>query len=332
MRFHIRSKTTSTRTVQRRLVWVLGGLGACVIGLQFLAQGRIPALLTGVAADPQAEHRALRLQADLGDDLDGEQRAAPEVREAEPARQPVAAADDLAIDAELLTVIKDNSVGIRDSERDLYFMLLRRLRHESEAVVSKAAHSVAFNVLLSDSKKFLGRVIRVKGEARRIVPMPTPPERDLPQLYEVWLFNSDGGLNPFRIVCSELPPNMPTGDELPKNIRVEVSGYYFKRYGYATADGRLHVAPLVLAKSMQWQRPDQRKTSAQQQTAYFIAGLIAVMLALLGIVWWRMRVGDRRFAQRYLQSRDDRDVNESHQQTVDASSQPPTLPTATGND
>ncbi len=332
MRFHIRSKTTSTRAVQRRLVWVIGGLGACIVGLQFLAQGRIPALLTGVAADPQAEHRALRLQANLDDDSDQQRLAVVGEQTTEQPRQAVGTSDELTIDPELVSVIKDNSVGIRDSERDLYFMLLRRLRHEPEAVVSHAAQSVAFNVLMSDSKKFLGRVIRVRGDVRRISPLPTVLERELPQLYEVWLFNADGGLNPFRIVCSELPPKMPTGDELPKNMQVEVDGYYFKRYGYATADGRLHVAPLVLAKSLRWQQPDRRKTSAQQQTAYVVAGFIAVMLALLGVVWWRMRVGDRRFAEKYLQTRVDRAASDSASNSAGGGEPPPTISGSPGSD
>lgn len=297
MRFRSRSSQTLATVMQRRLIALIGGLGGCVILLQLLAQGRVPALLTGVAHDPQAESRRLNMKPSLGDENYHDSVLALRFVAAQ---EPSLELDDLAIDAELLESIRDNSVGIRESERDLYFLLLRRLRGTPDAVLNRTAQPIAFNVLMTDSKQYLGRVLRVKGEVRRVTRIATAPDRDLPELYEVWLFSSDSGLNPYRIVCSSLPDEIPVGDELPNHLRVQVEGYYFKRYGYATADGRLHVAPLILAKTMQRLRPEQHSGQTSRHTTTVIIMGIAGLLALLGVVWWRMRVGDRDFENRFL--------------------------------
>ncbi len=297
MRFKSRSPQNITTVMQRRLIALVGGLGACLILLQLLAQGRVPALLTGDAADPLAATRHLNLKPDLSDDESEQSPSLVRVASAQEAKSE--ANDGLAIDAELLEVIKDNSVGIRDSERDLYFMLLRRLQTESEEAVNRAAQSISFNVLMTDSKKYCGQLLRVKGEARRIVPLPPQADRNLPQLYEVWLFTADSALNPYRIVCSSLPEGMPTGDDLKTAPKVQVVGYYFKRYGYATADGRLHVAPLVLSKTLQWQRTTPRSPHVNPTSSIIITGIVG-LLSLLAIVWWRMRAGDREFERRFL--------------------------------
>jgi len=297
MRFRSRSSQTLTTAMQRRLIALIGGLCGCVIVLQLLAQGRVPALLTGVAHDSQPETRHLDMKPELSDEERIHSQSLWPIAAAQ--EQPIESAN-LAIDSELLEGIQDNSVGIRDSERTLYFMLLRRLRTESDSALHRAAQPIAFNVLMVDSKKYLGRVLRVKGEVRRITPLAAAPDRDLSKLYEVWLFTADSGLNPYRVVCSSLPDGMPTGEKLPNNMRVEVTGYYFKRYGYATADGRLHVAPLLLAKSMQWPRSEQSSEPTHHRATNVIIVSIVGLLLLLGAVWWRMRISDRDFENRFL--------------------------------
>lgn len=297
MRFRSRFSQNSTTAVQRRLIALFGGVGACLILIQILAQGRVPALLTGGSADPHAETRHLKLRPNIGDEEHGDFTNLVRVTAAQ--ERTALPAEGLEIDAELLEVIKDNSVGIRDSERDLYFMLLKRLMTESHSDMEKAARPIAFNVLMADSKKYLGQVLRVKGKVRRISILPSQADRDLPQFYEVWLFASDSGPNPYRIVCSSLPAELQAGDSQKSNPQVQVVGYYFKRYGYSTADGRLHVAPLLLAKTVQPQRSEQR-TPRANPTSTFIVSAFGGLLFLLAIAWWRTRVGDREFERRFL--------------------------------
>lgn len=284
MRFRSRLGTPSDRTWQRRVIWLCGGLGICVLSLQLLARGVVPALLTN-DSERSNDVTSNRWRPDVADletsDSDGQ---SPNVRVASDQQQRVFTnakrergtsqqqtvfessrwnrnlqpPEDMTISPELLAAIKDNSVGIRDAERDVYALLLRRMTKASDRDLASAAKTISYSVVMADSKRLIGSIIRVKGEVRRIVALPHSPDSTLPQLYEAWLFNEDSGRNPYRIVFMDRSELLPIADELKPVLRVEATGYYFKRYGYATVDARLHVAPMIVAKTLKLERRSTR--------------------------------------------------------------------------
>lgn len=206
-----------------------------------------------------------------------------------------------AVTPEQIATIDDNSVGLRNSERDLYYELLGRTRDLPLDTLQQHARSdLSFAVLMNESTHFLGELVTIKGEFRRLTQIPVGQnDQGLTTIWEGWLFNRDSGTNPYCIRCTSLPEGMPTG-ELSPPVVVEVTGYFFKRYGYPRADFNLHVAPLVIAAEPQWLKPASITDRGDSEiVTYVLGGAVILGLGLL-LILWRFRVGDKQFEQQHL--------------------------------
>lgn len=210
----------------------------------------------------------------------------------------------LAIDPALLALVKDNSVGIRDSERDLYYFLLAKVRDTPVETLEKSSRDdVAFAVLMNESSKFIGKLITIKAELRRLQPYPAGRnQHGVKQLYEAWLKTDDAGDNPYRVVCSRIPDGIPIGMEVEPGTVVRITGYYFKRYGYPAQEHRLHVAPLILAPDIHWIRSRDAGPRKPQDAGIvpFILGLAGIMGTGIAVMLWRFRASDREFERQHL--------------------------------
>ena len=208
---------------------------------------------------------------------------------------------DWAVTPEQIATIDDNSVGLRNSERDLYYELLGRTRDLPADTLEKNARSdVSFTVLMNESTHFLGELVTIKGEFRRLTQIPVGQnDQNLTTVWEGWLFNRDSGTNPYCIRCTSLPDGMPTG-ELSPPVVVEVTGYFFKRYGYPRADFELHVAPLIVAAEPKWMKPVSLADRGDGEVAKYVLGGAAVLGLGLLVILWRFRAGDKQFEQQHL--------------------------------
>jgi len=208
---------------------------------------------------------------------------------------------DWAVTPEQIATIDDNSVGLRNSERDLYYELLGRTRDLPMATLKQNARSdVSFTVLMNESTHFLGELVTIKGEFRRLTQIPVGQnDQGLTTVWEGWLFNRDSGTNPYCIRCTSLPAGMPTG-ELSPPVVAEVTGYFFKRYGYPRADFNLHVAPLIVAAEPQWMKPVSMTDRGDSDIAKYVLGGAALLSISLLVILWRFRAGDKRFEQQHL--------------------------------
>lgn len=206
-----------------------------------------------------------------------------------------------AVTPEQIATIDDNSVGLRNSERDLYYELLGRTRDLPLDTLKKNARSdVSFTVLMNESTHFLGELVTIKGEFRRLTQIPVGQnDQNLTTVWEGWLFNRDSGTNPYCIRCTSLPKGMPTG-ELSPPVVAEVTGYFFKRYGYPRADFNLHVAPLIVAAEPQWMKPVSITDRGDSEIAKYVLGGAVLLGAGLLLILWRFRAGDKQFEQQHL--------------------------------
>jgi hypothetical protein len=209
---------------------------------------------------------------------------------------------DLKIAPELISQIKDNSVGIRPAERDLKYYLLAKTRKIPLAQLKKAARDdIAFGVLMNESKTFLGTLMTVKGEVRRILPDPIGKnEYGVDKAFEVCLFNRETGKSPYRIICSSLPKGIPQGEALESGTIVTVTGYYFKRIGYLTESKRLHVAPLIIAGTLEWHRPASATRPNDMDIIPYIIGIASVIGVVAAFTLYRFRKSDREFERQHL--------------------------------
>jgi hypothetical protein len=214
----------------------------------------------------------------------------------------LASEHELKISADLISQIKDNSVAIRPSERDLLYYLLAKTRDVPLAALKKVARDdIAFGVLMNDSEDFLCTLMTVSGEIRRLNPHSVwKNEYGVDQIYEAWLFNRDSGKRPYRILCTSIPENIPIGMELNSGTVVTVTGYYFKRYGYPAVGNRLHVAPLIISKTLEWHRSESARRPDDMDIIPYVLGFAAFIGIAAAYALWRFRKGDREFERQHL--------------------------------
>lgn len=209
---------------------------------------------------------------------------------------------ELKLAPELIELIRDNAVGIRESERELYYYLLAKTRDvPAKALKSASRPSIAFAVLMNESKDRLGEIITVKGELRRLAAIPAGKnEFGIETIWEGWLFNADAGLNPYCIRMTSIPEEIPTGQDLGSGVIVKVTGYFLKRYGYPAQQDRLHVAPLILAKNVQWYQKRPSSVPDDLGIVPYVLGLAGVLGVTISILLYRFRSSDRDFEKKHL--------------------------------
>jgi hypothetical protein len=217
--------------------------------------------------------------------------------------EPVELGTDFSLAPEQIARIRDNAVGIRSAERDVYHDTLARVREIPLKKQQEAARDdVAFAVLMTESQEFIGRLITVKGEIRRLIAIP-PGRNDhgIEDLWEAVMFNADSGSeNPYLIRFTKLPEGIPTGMQLQSGTLVEVTGYYFKRFGYPTHDHRLHVAPMVLARTLKWFKPRSAQKPNDLGLIPYVLAFAAIIGTTIGVMLYQFRSSDRKFEREHL--------------------------------
>lgn len=88
-----------------------------------------------------------------------------------------------------------------------------------------------------------GRLVTFRGHVRRLISSPAGENaHGFQQMHEAWLYADGAQQNPVVVVCTELPPNMPTGSDILVDF-VSATGYFFKRYGYEDRSGQPRFTP-----------------------------------------------------------------------------------------
>ena len=221
-----------------------------------------------------------------------------------PRPEPAAPADcrDVRIDPEQLDHIRDNTLGVRRVEADAFYATLAKARDVPADCLAEAARAdVVFTVLMTNSDEFRGVPITVTGEIKRLNVLDAAENAyGIATFYETWLFTSDSGDNPYRIVTASAPEGLPRGD-IEEEVRVRITGYFFKREGYA-AEGGLHKAPLLIGKTLEPlpRRPAGIPLAQNFPLTRYIIGGAAVILVLLGIAVWAFNRSDRKFKREHL--------------------------------
>jgi len=139
-----------------------------------------------------------------------------------------------------------------------------------------------------------GGLFLLSGEALRAVQVrvddPDVVRRfGIRQYYEIELVTPDSQNNPLVVCVADLPEGLPLGDKIHQSVRV--AGFFLKSWAYNTAAGekRLQLAPLLVARSLEWIATPE---AAPQST--LAAVLLGATLAVAAGLMWYLRRGDRR--------------------------------------
>jgi hypothetical protein len=202
-------------------------------------------------------------------------------------------------DKGILRKVKDNTIGIRRDETEAYYRLLNHARRASTTELEKSgATDVLYINLMDQPEQFRGEAVTIHGDLWRLYEFQAGPnEFGLKTLYEGWVFTPDSDNHPYRIVFTNLPRELEPGENLRKPVRV--TGYFFKREGYASSGG-MHVAPTLLAQRIVPYRPPGAPPPTDAIVPYMIGLVSAVGLAFL-VTLVSFTISDRRAARVALQ-------------------------------
>ena len=239
-------------------------------------------------------HVALDDQSLRSDEFRSEPTASPDAVHA-------ARSDDIFFPEQSLANVEDDTLTLRKADRAAYDAVLDRLRSADEQQIEAAADpSATFPAVMIEPEHFRGRIVSLRGTARRIleIPIAGANSNDARRLYELWVFTPDSGENPWRVVATDLPDGLPRG-VIEKGVPVRVAGVFFKRQGYETQAHALHVAPLLLAKTVHRARPPGRAVAEFNPTPWLVGAGVAV-IALLTLAFVCFRREDRAFEKTTL--------------------------------
>lgn len=140
---------------------------------------------------------------------------------------------ELAATPAALDRVRDDTV-FREADRDAWFQIWKRLR-DTGPPPAEAARRVSFSELFGQPRSFRGRPVALTGTLRRLERV-TAPHNDygIDGYWQGWLEPEGGPASPIVVYFLEIPDGMPTGLAIAE--RVDVVGYFFKRWAYAAKD------------------------------------------------------------------------------------------------
>lgn len=217
---------------------------------------------------------------------------------------PISIDGGASINPEVLAKVQDNQLGLQFEDRSAYFRILslakqlplahqqefaRQFREQRRAEVPKyqkrpAGDFPAFIDVFLNPDLYRGRPVTLKGYLRRLVKFnPGPNDNKIGEVYEGWLYTADSQNNPAVVVFQRKPEGLPIGGNLVEEV--EVTGYFFKMYGYEAQD-TTRKAPMILAGEVQWIPAKTSHAFQPLPNRIYIYLTVGIALAV-GVFWWR---------------------------------------------
>lgn len=198
----------------------------------------------------------------------------------------------------VLQTVKDDTVGVRADERDAYYHVLAQARDARPGELESVARpGAAYAAVMTEPAHWRGRAVVLQGTLRRLQALPAGENAyGIERLYDAWLFTADSGIDPWRVVCSAVPEDIPRAEELKPPVEVRLTGYFFKKQGYAATHG-LHTAPLVLAGRIDRVVPPVQFVFEERAFRAWVIAFGVALAALTVFLFWRFALEDRRFAR-----------------------------------
>jgi len=203
------------------------------------------------------------------------------------------------IDKTYLDVVKDNTLGITRDESEVFYWLLDHARRVSSSSLERAGNNeVQYINLMTEPDRYRGEPITIEGDLWRLYEFDAGRnDYGINRMYEAWVFTGDSGNHPYRVVCTSLPKGIVPGENLRKPVRI--TGYFFKREGYASAGG-VHVAPALIARRLAINPMPNGIPLAGGVVPYMVGAMMAVGLALL-VTIVGFAISDERSTQASMQ-------------------------------
>lgn len=151
----------------------------------------------------------------------------------------------------LLADVQDNAVFLESETAAWLATLAEAQNHLESEIEGSSLGRVAYAQLIQQPQVYRGQVVTIHGTALREEELrPTDNQLGIDTYHRLIIAPEGGGQFPFFAYVLALPESFPRGDGIRQ--RVVIHGYFFKNNSYA-ADAGMSVAPVIVAKEVQWQ-------------------------------------------------------------------------------
>ena len=311
MRFHKQSATPSyfSRRDQVRLFRLVAAIGIIFIAMHFASKPDNWYWLTGPPKDESATQQTEVPDREIDFSVKENVKLKPDEFRSElpPKVELPKTVDtqlengdyDVQVAPHLLESVSDSTLGIRTHEAGALYYLLAKAAAIPQNVLEQSAKPVPpFVVLMTESPRYRGQLMTVKGQLKRLTPLSIDENPyGIQTLYEGWFFSKDSGTHPWRVLCTKLPEGIPKGTDLKTLPAVQITGYYFKKYGYPSVAGKLQTAPLLIARQIRWFPPATTETPSSAGAVKYIVAIFLVISTALAFLIWRFSLSDQQFAR-----------------------------------
>ncbi|MCA9026895.1 MAG: hypothetical protein KDA86_16940 [Planctomycetaceae bacterium] len=154
--------------------------------------------------------------------------------------------------------------------------------------------------LIQNPAAYRGQPVTLSGHLIRLIKSTAGPnDFGIDTLYEGWLVTEDSQQHPATIICTELPPGMPIGEETIDGV--SVTGYFLKLRTYPSRDRKIRFAPLILTHTMSWNPVKVSPVFAVSPIVLY-GGLAACTIIVIVIAWLTARRNRQLREARYRNS------------------------------
>ncbi len=203
---------------------------------------------------------------------------------------------------EILTkTIRDDVIGVLSSETAAWIGTLRfaeRIQSEDHAALPEGQ----FALFMDSPQSCRGRAFTIRGRLRRLTKAPLPANAEtfgIRSAFDAWVSTRDSGNQLIHVVALNADPGLPltehTGKAAPD---VELTGYFFKREGYASlgkgGTGDLALTPMILAGRIRYLPPESLVSRADDMNPWLTWIGIGICCGILILVW-QFQVSDSKF-------------------------------------
>jgi hypothetical protein len=187
-----------------------------------------------------------------------------------------------------LSAVRDNTY-FRPAENAAWFAVFDWLaKSESAQLASDSIGDVSYAQFIDQPEVYRGQIVTIRGTVEREELLEAPAnDIGIEQYHRLILRPKGGGLWPIVVYSLELPPKFP--HEGDTNAEAQATGIFFKNWSYSWQGG-LGLAPVVLAKTLEW-RPTvvTKRPRTKVSAPGLIAAIVAAILIATLVGWFAWR-------------------------------------------
>jgi hypothetical protein len=197
-----------------------------------------------------------------------------------------------SVNAALLSKVRDDTPWIRDDEIDAWLNLWNVLARSSDAQIARGSvGEVGFVELFGQPRAYRGKLVTMRGAARQAEYLEAAKnDAGVKGYYRVVLEPQSGPDEPVFLYTLKLPQGFPVGEKI--RAEVTATGYFFKRMVYTTKDAQLRRAPVIMARTVDWQRPSTQLAEKNGAiVGILMAATVLGLLAFFVLSHWASPAG-----------------------------------------